>query len=155
MATTDDRADQTVTLWSNTEIPFEEVADWYGTDGEVVVAIKPMKSLLWAHWETQCVEWVHAEDCDHGPGVDGLQESINCPHQERVVNPENFDYDEVPEPGVYCTGTYYDDESKVDESYNIIVPREYVTAEQCHKWIQKLNQKYDRNFELTISADQL
>jgi hypothetical protein len=157
----DKYADQQVMLKSHAVNPFNQWADWYGTDGEAVVTFRTMKEHLWDRWQSDCVSISH-DDCDHGDSWDerteqdpetGTSRFKDC-DSERVVEHERFDPTNVQAPGIYLDGTHYDDADKVDESYTIIVPYPFLSPELCQEWIKKLNEQYDRQFELDIDEDQ-
>lgn len=144
-----DNEDQEVTLQSKAANPFNQWSDWYGTEGEAVVTFYTMKEELWSKWSNQAVSIEH-NDCDH----DDMEEKINCDDTERVVDHDAFDAGEVREPGIYLDDTHYDDEEKVAESYTIIAPFDFLSPKLCRDWIQKLNDKYDRRFQLSIAEEQ-
>lgn len=157
----DDYEDTTVVLESHAVNPFNDWSDWYGTDGEAVVTFFTMKEQLWNQWDNDCVSISH-EDCDHGDSWEdrmeqdeetGFYTSKDC-NSERVVEHEKFDPTNLQAPGVYLDGTHYEDDEKVDESYTIYVPFPFLSPELCRRWIQKLNEQYDRQFELRISEEQ-
>lgn len=122
-----------VILESNAVNPFNNWSDWYGADGEAVVTFSTMKNELFSEWERQCVR---IED------------------DERVVETEHFDGLRTKAPGVHRDGTYYDEEDSLDESYSIVVPYGFLSPKLCKHWIQKLNEKFGRNFELEITEEQ-
>lgn len=124
---------KTVVLESRDVNPFEDWSDWYGTEGEAVVTFQHIAHLLYEIWERQCV-------------------SIEA--GERNIDQEKFDASEVEAPGIYRDETNYDDSDAVDESYTIIVPYDFMTPDMCRQWIQKLNEKFDRQFELSIDEEQ-
>lgn len=142
--------DEKVVLESNAVNPFKDWSDWYGTDGEAVVTFRTIQHDLYEEWSRQCVrieggEYVEQED---GSKV------YDGDNAERIVEHEKFDASEVKAPGVYSDGTNYDEEDKVDESYSIIVPYPFLSPKLCQKWIEKLNEKFDREFELYIDDQQ-
>jgi len=47
--------------------------------------------------------------------------------------------------------TYYDDSDYVDEFYDIVVPHDFLHPEICEGWIKRLNQQYDKDFQLEYS----
>lgn len=145
--------DQTVVLESRAVNPFNDWADWYGTDGEAVVTFRTMKEQLWNRWSNDCVSFEHP-DCDHGDSLEEMNESINCDEKQRIVEHEKFNPTNLQAPGIYLDRTPYDDEEKVDESYTIIVPYPFLSPKLCREWIQKLNEQYNRDFELEITEDQ-
>jgi hypothetical protein len=144
-----DYSETDVILRSRAANPFNQWSDWYGTESEAVVTFVTIKEELWNQWNNQCVDIIH-EDCDH----QDMQERINCDNGERIVKHDNFDKEEVREPGIYSDGTNYEDEDKVDESYTIIVPYDFLSPKLCRHWIDKLNQDYDRCFDLDIDESQ-
>ncbi|MDY6761896.1 MAG: hypothetical protein SVY41_02520 [Candidatus Nanohaloarchaea archaeon] len=119
--------------------------DWYGTGGEAVVTFLTMQHGLWNAWMNQCVAYVHDHE-EH----DSVHERLDCGRSERVVTPEEFDPSEMEEPGVYRDATHYDDEEKVDESYTIVLPYDFMSEKLCKAYIDELNETYDRNFVLLV-----
>lgn len=152
-AISDDLGNKRVILQSRAVNPFNDWADWYGTDGEAVVTFYTMKERLWVRWNSDCISIPHP-DCEHDETVDGLQERVNCDKGERVVEHEKFNVTALQAPGIYLDGTYYNSEDGVDESYTIIVPYPFLSPKLCREWIRKLNEQYDRNFELKITEEQ-
>ena len=148
-------AEKTVTLTAEEVNPFNNISDWYGTEGEAVVTFWTMKHALWTQWDHDCVRWVHGEECDHGTGSEALEEKINCDNQERVIEPEKFNAGDIPEPGIYRDAIHYDNDEKVDETYSIYVPQSFLSPDLCQKWVQNLNRQYDRRFELKPTEEQL
>ena len=153
--------DREVVLESMAVKPFESSSDWYGTDGEVVVTFETMKSVLWRSWKDQCVKIKKYDEDDNQIRVEDsesfqeyLDKANNAEKSERVVKPEEFKQKEKTAPGIYRDGTYYDDEESVDEGYTIVVPYGFLTPELCTAYLEKLNQKFDRSFSLSIEEDQ-
>ncbi|MFB6292315.1 MAG: hypothetical protein ABEI58_02870 [Candidatus Nanohaloarchaea archaeon] len=153
--------DQEVVLESMAVNPFRDWSDWYGTDGEAVVTFETMQHHLWNAWRNQCVEIKKYDENgeeirpeDFEKPKDYLEASDNAVESERIIEPQNFDYDEISGPGVYRDGTYYDEEDSVEEGYTIIVPHGFLTPELCGEYTEKLNQKFDRNFKLDIKEEQ-
>jgi hypothetical protein len=129
--------------------PFRNWSDWHSE--EVIVTFETMKHNLWNSWENQCTSI---------EGETELVEKENGMYEmkgdtERKVEPEKFDLEKLKKPGVYRDSKNNNDEEKVDESYTIIVGRSFLSPELCQKWIQKLNEKFDRNFSLDIKDRQL
>ncbi|MFB6099681.1 MAG: hypothetical protein ABEK16_00260 [Candidatus Nanohalobium sp.] len=153
--------DKEVVLESMEVDPFRDWGDWYGKEGEAVVTFETMQHKLWNSSSNQCVEIRKYNE--NGEEIkpedfEGIQEyseaSNNAEKTERIVEPENFEYSKVKEPGIYRDGTYYDEEDSVDEGYTIIVPYSFLNPEMCREYIRKLNQKFDRNFKLEIQERQ-
>lgn len=113
-----------------------------------------MKHRLMQTWYTHCVSVKHP-DCSHEDSAEGLNERINCDKDERVVDAEKFDYSQVKRPGVHLDYTHYREEGKVDESYTIIIPYDYMSPELCGKYLNKLNNKYSRRMILALNPLQL
>lgn len=147
---TEERATRRVTLKAPSVNPFDDWEDWYGTNSEAIVTFQTMQYALWQQWDSDCISIVHSEDCDH----EDLQEEINCNKKKRVITPENFNAHELPAPGVHRSETNYDDNDVVDEIYKIYVPRAYMTEKICRKWIERLNEGYNRNFHLKLTEEQ-
>ena len=147
---TEERATRRVTLKAPSVNPFDDWEDWYGTNSEAVVTFWTIQYALWQQWDSDCISIVHSEDCDH----EDLQEEINCNKKKRVITPEDFNPDELPAPGVHRTETNYDDDEVIDEIYHIYVPRAYMTLDICQKWIDRLNEEYNRNFHLKLTEEQ-
>jgi len=152
---------QEVVLESMAVDPFRDWSDWYGTNGEAVVTFETMQHHLWNSWNNQCVEVKNYDENgeeikpgDFETAQEYSRASNNAEKTERIVEPENFDYGKVSKPGIYRDGTYYDEEDSVDEGYAIIVPYGFLTPELCEEYIEKLNQKFDRNFKLDIKEEQ-
>ena len=142
--------DQKVILESMSVDPFNDWSDWYGTNGEAVVTFVTMKQNLWNSWQTQCssIEG-DIELVENSEGTYSLEGET-----EKEVKPENFDSDKVKEPGIYRDGVHEGDEDKVEEAYTVIVPNDFLTPELCKKYLEKLNEKFDRNFKLDIKSHQ-
>lgn len=136
-----------VVLTSRAVNPFNDWSDWYGSDGEAVVTFFTMKEHLWSCWSGDCVSFEYDEDNL------SLEERMDR-DGERVVEHEKFDVTSIRSPGIYLDGTYYEDEDAVDESYTIIVPYPFLSPKLCRAWIEKLNEKYDREFRLEVTGDQ-
>lgn len=147
-------SDEKVFLKSRSANPFGEWADWYGTDGEAVVSFFHFKNRLYDVWSRQCISYEHP-NCDHDKdGIEGINEKVNCDESVRVTDYENFDYSEVDRPGIYQDSVHYYDEDKVDESYTVIVPEEFLSAKLCGHWLDKLNHEYNRQFVLALNPAQ-
>jgi len=152
---------QEVVLKSMAVDPFRDWSDWYGINGEAVVTFETMQHHLWNAWNNQCVEIKNydKEGEEIKPGdFETAQEyskaSSNAEETDRTVESENFDYSKASNPGIYRDETCYDEEESVDEGYTVIVPYSFLTPELCEKYIEKLNQKFDRNFKLDIKEEQ-
>ena len=141
---------QEVILESMAVDPFRVWSDWYGTDGEAVVTFETMQHNLWNAWTNQCISY--QGDTELVETEDGMYKMEG--ETERKVEPENFDCSELKQPGIYRDGTYYDEEDSVDEGYTIIVPYGFLTPELCEEYIEKRNQKFNRNFKLNIKEEQ-
>ena len=126
-----------------------------------MVTFETMQHHLYSQWDSACVSFDHSE-CGHGDSwEDRFEQDEETGHyvmrdcdSERVVDHERFDAADVKAPGVYLDGTHYDVDGSVDESYTIIVPYEFLSPALCREWIAKLNEEYDRKFELEIAEDQ-
>lgn len=159
-ALNDKYADMPVTLKSPALNPFDQSSDWYDTDGEAVVTFETMQHRLWEQWKQDCVSFDHSS-CDHGESVDdrleqtedGMYRLKDC-DAKRVVDHSNFDPDAIRGPGVYLDGTHYDTDGSVDESYTIVVPYSFLSPKLCRQWLKKLNEQYDREFQLEITDEQ-
>lgn len=73
---------------------------------------------------------------------------------EQKLRPGKFDADKVRAPGVYRDSVHRDDDEKVNEAYTVIVPKSFLTPELCRKYIEKLNEEFDRKFSLNIKDEQ-
>lgn len=157
----EDFGEQEIVLESMAVDPFRAWSDWYGTKEEAVVTFETMQHHLWNAWNNQCVEIKKYDENreeikpgDFETAQKYFKASNNAEETERIVEPENFNYSNISEPGIYRDGKYYDEEDSVDEGYTIIVPYSFLTAKLCKKYIEKLNQKFDRNFKLNIKEEQ-
>jgi hypothetical protein len=153
--------DREVVLESMGVDPFRAWSDWYGTEGEAVVTFETMQHSLWNSWNNLCIEIKKYDENGEEIKLEDFEDiqeysetSNNAEKTDRIVELENFDYNKVKKPGIYRNGTYYDEEDSVDEGYTIIVPYSFLTPELCREYIKKLNQKFDRKFELEIQERQ-
>lgn len=126
--------------------PFNRWSDWYGTNGEAAITIRTIQHHIYENWEKQCVRIEGGEYIEQEDG----SMLYKADDAERIVEHENFDASKVKAPGIYKDRTNYDDEDKVDESYSIIIPYSFLSPKLCRKWIEKLNEEFDRKFELSI-----
>lgn len=125
--------------------------DFYGENGEVVVTFLTMDFHLYNKWSNENVDYLH-KNCDHG---DDWQERLSCSKNERVVSHDDSFVDAVKRPGAHLDGVHYDDESKVDESYTVIIADDYMSWENCADALGTLNEKFDRDFGLRVEEGQL
>lgn len=134
-------ADQEATLENPTVAPFSDHTDWYGENGEAVITVLTMQKQLYNNWEKKARETsTHALAT-----VDGEPQ----PNDKYTVlyNHRNYDADHRG-PGVYRDSQQVHEEGKVDESYTIIVPENFMTEEILENYINLLNEEFDRNFKL-------
>lgn len=113
-------------LRATCEEPFKEWEDWIGTkeNGEtIVVTFETMKYRLFEEW---------------------LDQAVTFNDGERVVNHDNFDYEEAKE--WVRPGAYKDDFA--EDCYTITIPGEFMSLKRCREWIENLNNKYGTDFEL-------
>lgn len=126
-----------VKLTSHHLNPFEGWVDWSGEneDGEnVVVTFHTIQHQLYSVWERHCYD-------------------ADTPHIEMGM--EDFEEDDVVPPGVYQDRDRptFDppedaDLSDWDNCYTIVVPFAFMNEKICNKFLKKLNEKYDTDFEL-------
>jgi len=132
---------QEIILTNNAINPFQNWSDWYGENGEVVVTFITMKQHLYANWSRQAIN-TNAIDTALKNG-----EPVSQNDYIQLIQHQNFE-NNFQGPGTYLDSTHYLDDNKVDESYTIILPEEFMTEKTCRNWIKKLNEKHDRNFKL-------
>lgn len=143
-------SDQKVILECMSVDPFDSWSDWYGTNGEAVVTFVTMEQNLWNSWKNQCISIEgDLELVENFEGTYSLEGET-----EKEIRPENFDSDKVKEPGIYRDSIHEDNEDKVEEAYTVILPKDFLTPELCKKYLEKLNEKFDRNFKLNIKPHQ-
>ncbi|MDY6774255.1 MAG: hypothetical protein SVS85_03560, partial [Candidatus Nanohaloarchaea archaeon] len=155
---TDPRTD-TVTLETMEKHPFGGgFSDWYGTEGEAVVTFTTIQHRLYSVWSRDCISFDHSvcghEGDEHPDLVEEEETGMyrmpeNC-DPRRVVDHSKFDASKVRAPRIYRDDTHYDKEGYVDESYTIILPYAFMAEELCRHWIEKLNEEFDRDFELHL-----
>lgn len=120
--------------------PFQDWSDWYAENGEAVITFITMKQHLYEEWQRQAMHINISEDLalkNNRPVKDS--DSVVLYQHRRFEN----DFDG---PGIYQDDTHYEDSDKVDESYTIIVPEEFMTREMCEEYLYKLNEEYNREF---------
>lgn len=128
-----------IKLTNMAHAPFENWSDWYSDDGEAVITFITMENHLHNRWENQ----VKASDATnfavHNNEPTKEEDHVTIYEHHRFEN----DFDG---PGIYKDGTNYLNDNKVDESYTIILPDAHMSRERCEIYLEKLNEKYDRNF---------
>ena len=117
-------------------------SDWFAPDESVVLTFETMDHQLFEIWRTQCL---FSEECNR-------QEGIKRP-SGMIVDHSEFDPDEILAPGVH-RDYHPDNPDLVDESYDIIIPNNRLSSTICEDWIDRLNKKYERCFELSYSNTQ-
>jgi len=133
-------------LESISTTPFEDWEDWLGKteDGDsAVVTFQTMDFYLYKSWWRQAVEFEGETDFIE---TDGGMYQIEG-DTERKIDHTKFDSDKVDGPGVY--------EDQADRCYTIILPHEFMTFGMCQKWIEKLNKRFDTDFELVEPSKQV
>ena len=128
-------SEKEVVLESMAVDPFNDWDDWHDQNSKAVVTFETMKHNLWNSWKTQCIENNEYND------------------SEEEIRPEKFNAEKVRKPGVYRDAV--NEEDKIDELYTVIVPRSFLTPELCERYLEKLNEKFDRNFKLKIKPEQM
>jgi len=142
-------SEKEVQLESLSVNPFKCWSDWHDSDGKAVVTFETMTHNLWNSWESQCIsikgdpELVETSDGNYR--LEG--------ETEQELRPEKFDADRFRKPGVYRDSVHRDDE-RVDEAYTVIVSKNFLAPELCRKYIEKLNEEFERNFSLNIKDEQ-
>lgn len=119
--------------------PFENWSDWYSDNGEAVITFITMENHLYTHWENQAQISNTTNFAVHNNEPTKEEDYVTIYEHHRFEN----DFDG---PGIYKDGTNYLNDNKVDESYTIILPDNYMNREKCETYLEKLNEKYDRNF---------
>lgn len=134
--------------WSDQELkldnmavrPYKGTSDWRTEDGEAVIIIMPISQHLFDQWELQArhTNYVDALGIINGEPADE-EDTIE------VFNHSDFE-NNFRGPGIYRDDQNLDHPEKMDESYTIILPIDFQTPEVVDKYINALNEKFDRNF---------
>jgi len=121
--------------------PFDAWSDWHSPDGEAIITFMTMSHHLYSEWENKARR---SNTVNHAK-VDGkpVKEDLHI----NIYTHDEFESD-IKGPGVYRDSTHYRNPQKVDEAYTVIVPNDFMTQKMCEGYIKKLNDKFDRNFEL-------
>jgi hypothetical protein len=123
--------------------PFDDGwSDWSAPEASVVLTFQTMKNQLYEIWREQCL---FAEEGDHD---EGIERTIGM-----TVDHSEFDPDELQPPGIH-RDHHPNDPDLVDEMYVIVVPNYQLHPEICDRWIDRLNNEYERSFELAYSSDE-
>jgi len=122
------------------ENPFQAYSDWFAEEEDITITFQTMKHQLWDIWVSQCN---YELSDDHSNGIEKV-------HGDATVDHSQFQPDDLKPPGINRE-TYPDDPDYVDEFYDIVVPHDFLHAEICEGWIARLNQQYDKDFELQYS----
>lgn len=120
--------------------PFQDWSDWYGENGEAVITFITMKQHLYEEWQRQAHHINISKDLatlNSRPVKE--DDTVNMYQHRRFEN----DFDG---PGIYQDSTHYNDDDKVDESYTIILPEEFMVRGMCELYLEKLNDEYNRDF---------
>lgn len=124
--------------------PFDTWTDFYAEDGEAVITFITMKEHMFEEWQNQVVHIGYNNNnlgrlaTINGQPIDEDDSTVIYTHLNFENNFEG--------PGIYQDGVHYRDDDKVDESYTVIVPEEFMTREICGKYLEKLNNEYNRDF---------
>lgn len=135
--------------WKNKEImlsniavgAFESPADWRSE--EAVITFLTMKDHLYDQWELQCKKTNTYKSIAEVEGKPVPNDKFAV-----LYSHSDFDADEIKAPGITLDGQYFEDERKVDESYTVIVPQDFLTEEIIKMYLKRLNAKFDRQFYL-------
>lgn len=119
--------------------PFEGWSDWYSENDEAVITFITMDNHLFEKWRNQAQVSDATNFAVHNNEPTKEEDYVTIYEHNRFKN----DFDG---PGIYQDSTHYLDDNKVDESYTVIIPDSYMSRERCEIYLEKLNEKYDRNF---------
>lgn len=116
--------------------PLRGCSDW-GGDGAIVTFI-PMDRHLMDMFELDCV-WFETEDGKTSEDFDTDEwfekDTI------RKVDVTKFDKSKLKNPGAYR-------DEQGEECYTVILPFAFSVEKLLLEWIEKLNDKFDKDFEL-------
>lgn len=128
--------------------PFHKWSDWYNKENKAVITFITMDSHLYSKWESQCIDnMIYADAAEIQTQNSDTPRPAHINESVTIFNHSNFE-NNFDGPGIYLDDTHYDNDEYVDESYTIILPRDFMTREMCEEWIKALNTKYNRNFKL-------
>jgi len=134
-------ADKNVKLENMAVDPFDNWSDWYGENGEVVITFMTMDAHLLEEWQNQ------ARNSDTLNHATYNGKPLSKDERVEIFTHNDFEND-FRGPGIYRDDHNISGEEKVDESYTIIVPTDFMTQDLCEKYIERLNEEFNRNFEL-------
>lgn len=124
--------------------PFDTWTDFYAEDGEAVITFITMQHHLFEEWKNQAV---HRGYNNYDLGKLATKNGKPIDKDDSTVVYTHLDFEnDFDGPGIYQDDTHYEDDDKVDESYTIILPYEFMTREMCENFLEKLNKEYNRDF---------
>mgnify|MGYP006275935461 CR=1 FL=1 len=132
-------ADEEIKLNNMAVRPYMGRGDWRSENDEVVVEVITMDQHLFDQWQRQARK---TNSVNSHASING--EPAETSDYVEVYTHSDFE-NNFKGPGIYREGQYLDSPEKVDESYVIILPTNFVTPIMIDNYIEALNEKFDRN----------